>query len=111
MPPSVRSVATPETPLALYCTRTTRSKPPTAQFAQVHSLPKVSSEELLPCLESVLSFDRDGGAAAPCAQGKAEEQRGLAEVGINPQRAEAVERAVQETGARGGGEQAQHFPA
>lgn len=90
MPPSVRSVATPETPLALYCTRTTRSKPPTAQFAQVHSLPKVSSEELLPCLESVLSFPREGGTAA----GSQEERQGLAEVGIDPQRAEAVERAV-----------------
>lgn len=57
---------------------------------QVLSMPKVSSEELLPCLESVLSFPREGGTAA----GSQEERQGLAEVGIDPQRAEAVERAV-----------------
>ncbi len=74
--------------------------------AQVPALPKVSSEELLPCLQSVLSFPR--GNAAPCAQ--AEERQGLAEVGIDPQRADAVERAVQGTDV-GRGQQARRYQA
>ncbi|PRW59663.1 hypothetical protein C2E21_1560 [Chlorella sorokiniana] len=78
------------------------------EAAEVHALPKVSSEELLPCLESVLSFPRGGADAAPCIQ--AEERQGLAVVGIDPQRAEAVERAVQGAEA-GGGEQARRYQA
>ena len=66
----------------------------------MHSLPKVSSEDLLPCLESVLSFPREG--EAPCAAGQgAEVRRGLAEVGIEPQQAEAVERAERAAGRAG----------
>ncbi|KAI7841939.1 hypothetical protein COHA_004466 [Chlorella ohadii] len=76
------------------------------EAAEVHALPKVSSEELLPCLQSVLSFPR--GNAAPCAQ--AEERQGLAEVGIDPQRADAVERAVQGTDV-GRGQQARRYQA
>lgn len=74
---------------------------------QVLSMPKVSSEELLPCLESVLSFPREGGSAA-CTQ---EERQGLAEVGIDPQREEAVERAVQETDGGGAGPQGRRYQA
>ncbi|KAL4426511.1 hypothetical protein ABPG77_008369 [Micractinium sp. CCAP 211/92] len=62
------------------------------EAAEVHHLAKVPSEELMPQLESVLSFTRDGagsgGAASAAGSGSrtGEEARALAEVGISEPR-------------------------
>ncbi|KAL4458519.1 hypothetical protein ABPG75_013384 [Micractinium tetrahymenae] len=61
------------------------------EAAEVRHLASVPSEELLPQLESVLSFAREGregaGAAGAASGGAAEEARALAQVGISqPQR-------------------------